>query len=72
MIVAMDEDGRLMPEPDYACKVINVENGFVRDNRSWVIGCILRNSSHPWTRNLSLSRCLERGRLLILLAPKPV
>jgi len=36
-------EGRLMPEPDYPCKVINVETGYTRENRSWIIGRILRN-----------------------------
>lgn len=36
-------DGRLMPDPDYPCKVINVKNGFTRENRSWIIGRMLRD-----------------------------
>jgi hypothetical protein len=43
-IVSLVGDCRLMPEPDYHCKVFNVENGFVRENRSWVLGRLLRDS----------------------------
>jgi hypothetical protein len=43
-IVAMVGEGRLMPEPDYPCKVINTENGYTRENRSWIIGRMLRDS----------------------------
>ncbi|KAI2785534.1 hypothetical protein F4815DRAFT_490608 [Daldinia loculata] len=34
---------RLMPAPDYSCKVVNAQNGFVRDNDSWIIGRIVRD-----------------------------
>lgn len=43
-IVTLVGDCRLMPEPDNHCKVINVENGFARENRSWIIGRLLRDS----------------------------
>src|SRR5271170_4940945 len=46
-IVTLVGDGRLMPEPDYHCKVINVENGFARENRSWIIGRLLRDKEPP-------------------------
>jgi hypothetical protein len=49
-IVTMVGDGRLMPEPDYACKVINVKNGYTHENRSWVIGRMLRDSEPPLDR----------------------
>lgn len=40
-------DGRLLPEPDVACKVINLKNGYSRENRNWVIGRLIRdNESH--------------------------
>lgn len=43
MVPALAGDGRLMPTPDYACKVINLETGYARTNRSWVIGRLLRD-----------------------------
>ncbi|KAH8591005.1 hypothetical protein B0O99DRAFT_551281, partial [Bisporella sp. PMI_857] len=40
-------DGRLMPPADYACKVINLENGYTRTNKSWAIGRLLRDLERP-------------------------
>ncbi|RKL35731.1 hypothetical protein BFJ70_g7905 [Fusarium oxysporum] len=42
-------DGRLMPPADYACKVINLENGYTRTNRSWIVGRLLRDLEKPLT-----------------------
>lgn len=36
-------DGRLLPSPDVPCKVINLTSGYGRDNRSWVIGRLVRD-----------------------------
>ncbi len=36
-------NGRLMPETDFACKVINVKSGYARENRSWVLGRVVRD-----------------------------
>lgn len=36
--------GRLMPAADVPCKVINLENGCLRENRSWMIGRLLRDA----------------------------
>jgi hypothetical protein len=36
-------DKKLMPEPDYPSIVINAQSGYIRDNRSWVIGRVLRD-----------------------------
>jgi hypothetical protein len=30
-------------EPDYACKIINASNGYIRGNSSWIIGRIARD-----------------------------
>ncbi|PBK95519.1 hypothetical protein ARMGADRAFT_802716 [Armillaria gallica] len=40
-------DGRLVPAPDYPAKVINAENGYKRDNKSWVLGRLLRDFERP-------------------------
>lgn len=40
-------DGRLVPPPDYPAKVINAENGYVRDSKSWVLGRLLRDFETP-------------------------
>lgn len=36
-------NGRLLPEPDYPVKVFNLESGYVRENKNWVVGRILRD-----------------------------
>ncbi|KAI9150773.1 G protein-coupled receptor GPR1 [Paramyrothecium foliicola] len=40
---SMVNDGRLLPQPDYPAKVINLDSGYGRDNKSWVIGRLLRD-----------------------------
>lgn len=35
--------GRLLPDPDYNVKVFNLESGYVRENKNWVVGRILRD-----------------------------
>ncbi|RAK98190.1 uncharacterized protein BO80DRAFT_427667 [Aspergillus ibericus CBS 121593] len=36
-------DRRLMPSPDTAVQVINLDNGYVRENNSWVLGRLVRD-----------------------------
>ena len=36
-------DGRLLPPPDHPAKVLNLRSGYVRENRSWVVGRLLRD-----------------------------
>jgi hypothetical protein len=38
-------DGRLLPPPDYPVKVINVESGHSRENKNWVVGRIVRDTT---------------------------
>ncbi|KAK7056637.1 hypothetical protein VNI00_002354 [Paramarasmius palmivorus] len=47
-------DGRLMPKPDYPAKLINAKSGFVRENRSWVLGRLLRDSERPLPGDVGL------------------
>ncbi|KAI9677621.1 MAG: hypothetical protein M1817_006575 [Caeruleum heppii] len=42
-IIALVGDGRLMPAPDYPCKIINTDTTSVRENRSWILGRLLRD-----------------------------
>lgn len=42
-VVSAVGDNKLMPAPDCACKIINGQTGYVRDNSSWIIGRILRD-----------------------------
>lgn len=37
-------DGRLLPMPDFPTKVFNLESSYVRDNKNWVVGRILRDN----------------------------
>lgn len=43
-LISVLGDGRLLPEPDVGCKVINLDSGYSRDNKNWVIGRVLRDS----------------------------
>lgn len=43
-IVSIAGEGRLMPDPDYPCKIINAESGYGRENRSWMVGRLLRDN----------------------------
>lgn len=47
-------DGRLLPEPDYPVKVFNLGNGYVRENKHWVIGRIGRDNETKMTRDTPL------------------
>ncbi|KAI2618342.1 hypothetical protein GGR54DRAFT_149899 [Hypoxylon sp. NC1633] len=42
LVDAMGEN-KLMPQPDYSCLVINGKTGHVRDNKSWIIGRMVRD-----------------------------
>lgn len=43
-LVGVVGDGRLLPPPDFPVKVFNLETGYVRDNKNWVVGRILRDN----------------------------
>ncbi|ETI22660.1 hypothetical protein G647_06736 [Cladophialophora carrionii CBS 160.54] len=45
-VVSAVGENKLMPLPDCACKVINGESGYVRENTSWIIGRIVRDFDH--------------------------
>jgi hypothetical protein len=36
-------DGRLMPDPDTSILVLNCDNGYLRNNNSWVLGRLIRD-----------------------------
>ncbi|KAI1122945.1 hypothetical protein F5Y10DRAFT_286658 [Nemania abortiva] len=42
-LIGMMGDGRLLPPPDYPVKVFNLDSGYSRDNKNWVIGRIVRD-----------------------------
>ena len=47
--------GRLTSDPDYPAKVINASNGYTRDNKSWVLGRLLRDFERPLPDTVALS-----------------
>ncbi|KAK0213732.1 hypothetical protein IW262DRAFT_1279926 [Armillaria fumosa] len=48
-------DGRLVPPPDYPAMVINAQNGYKRDNKSWVLGRLLRDFQRPLRDNVGMN-----------------
>ncbi|OHE94170.1 hypothetical protein CORC01_10508 [Colletotrichum orchidophilum] len=42
-LVGIIGDGRLLSPPDYACKVLNLGSGYLRESRSFVLGRLLRD-----------------------------
>lgn len=42
-LIGVIGDGKLLPPPDYPVKVFNLTSGYVRENKNWVIGRILRD-----------------------------
>jgi hypothetical protein len=43
-LVGVIGDGKLLPPPDYPVKVFNLETGYVRENKNWILGRILRDN----------------------------
>lgn len=65
VLVSLVGDGRLMPPPDFPCKVINTENGYSRENRSWIISRLLRDDEEPLLDEalaISVYRAKEVGK----------
>jgi hypothetical protein len=60
-LVSIIGDGRLLPEPDHPVKVFNLENGYVRENKNWIIGRVLRDN----TMRLNKSRPLGGNAIRI-------
>ena len=48
-------DGRLLPAPDHPVKVFNLASGYVRENKHWVVGRILRDHERALSRDFRLS-----------------
>jgi hypothetical protein len=73
MLVDLLGNGRLMPPPDYPCKVFNLSSGYWRENRSWMVGRLLRDhvsklakdrSSQGEALRISVYECLRNDRYL--------
>jgi hypothetical protein len=46
-LISIFSKGQIMPATDCPSLVVNVENGYVRQNQSWILGCILRDFERP-------------------------
>lgn len=53
-LISIIGDGRLLPEPDHPVKVFNLKNGYVRENKNWVIGRVLRDNTMQLNKNRPL------------------
>lgn len=49
-LISVIGDGRLLPAPDYPVKVFNLRTGYVRENKNWVIGRLLRDQEAYMSR----------------------
>ena len=43
-LISILGDGRLLPEPDHPVKIFNLDNGYVRENKNWIVGRVLRDN----------------------------
>lgn len=48
--------GRLLPVPDVECRVINLDSGYARNNKNWVIGRLIRDIAARLEREHPLDR----------------
>lgn len=62
-------DGRLMPILDYPCKVINLNNGYHRENKSWLIGRLMRENEAFMTRTLESKHEQSRAMRIAIYDP---
>lgn len=53
-LIGLAGSGRLMPDPDYSCKLINLESGYARDNFSWAVGRLFRRFETRWVSSDAL------------------
>lgn len=44
VIIEIIKDGRLLPPPDYPTKLINLDTGYLRENKYWIVKRILRDN----------------------------
>lgn len=55
-LVSVLGDGRLLPAPDVDCRVINLDSGYTRDNKNWVVGRLLRDLASSLQRDRPLRK----------------
>ncbi|KAF5634655.1 hypothetical protein F52700_5848 [Fusarium sp. NRRL 52700] len=54
-LVGIIGDGRLLAPPDYPCKVLNLKSGYLRENKNFIIGRLLRDLEAIETREASIA-----------------
>lgn len=54
LISVVAGDGRLMPSPDHRAMVINAASGYKRENKSWIVGRLLRAHETPLNDDIGL------------------
>ncbi|GKU08278.1 hypothetical protein FLAG1_11084 [Fusarium langsethiae] len=59
-LVGIIGEGRLLSPPDYPCRVMNLNSGYTRENKNFVLGRLLRDLEAIEARKESLS-CEEDG-----------
>lgn len=69
-LVGVIGDGRLLPPPDFPVKVFNLKTSYVRENRNWVIGRILRDNEVFMNKRGSLNGAGIRISVYTAEAPK--
>ncbi|KAF5241795.1 hypothetical protein FANTH_9011 [Fusarium anthophilum] len=54
-LVGIIGDGRLLAPPDYPCKVLNLKSGYLRENKNFIIGRLLRDLEAIETREANIA-----------------
>ncbi|KAL7767320.1 hypothetical protein ACKLNR_001621 [Fusarium oxysporum f. sp. zingiberi] len=54
-LVGIIGDGRLLAPPDYPCKVLNLKSGYLRENKNFVLGRLLRDLEAIETRKANIA-----------------
>ena len=64
-LVTVVGENKLMPPPDYSCLIVNGKSGYARDNKSWIIGRMVRDYD-KWMDNairIKLNEIFEDKRI---------
>lgn len=65
-------EGRFMPPPDHSCKVINLESGYARENRNWVISRLIRDNEIYMAKKAKSRPYLGRALRIAIYEPSPL
>lgn len=71
VILTITIDGRLMPEPDYPAVLIGCKSGHQRNNRSWIIGRLLRDHVNSQDEALERSDGTRNHEALRIMVFRP-